>query len=157
MNLSKTQTLTLWRWLLMKTLGSSRDPWTCPYWAPTRYTDHRPKNSDTAPGQILDANFLGRFPSTPDEFRPETSVIRSVLELYFPPYKVRPNPSPYVTVAPILVQTAPGLRNGLEVDFNWASNLGWNTLAGHLLRWPRWRTSKGLLGVSPTSFGGALT
>ena len=99
-----------------------------PYWAPTRYTDHRPKNSDAAPGQILDVNFLGRFLLTPDEFEPETSSIGSVLELSFPPYKVRPNPSPYVTVAPVLVQTAPGLRNGLEVDLVWASNLTWTAL-----------------------------
>ena len=128
MNLSKTQTLTMWRQLLMKTLGKSRDPWTRPYWAPTRYTDHRPKNSDEAPGQILNINFLERFPSTPDEFGPETSSIGSVLELSFPPYKVRPNPSPYVTVAHVSVQTAPGLRNGLEVEFDWASNLGWTPL-----------------------------
>ena len=102
--------------------------WTRPYWAPTRYMGHRPKNSDAAPEQILDANFHRRFPSTPDEFEPETRAIGSVLKLYFHPYQVFPNPSPYVTVAPVLVQTAPRLRNGLEVDFDWASNLGWMPL-----------------------------
>ena len=118
----------MWRRLLMKTLGSSRDPWTRPYWAPTRYKDHRPKNCDAAPGQILDVNFLKQFPSTPEEFGPETSTIGSILKLSFQPYKVRPNPSPYATVVPVLVQTAPGLRNGLEVDIDWASNLGWTPL-----------------------------
>ena len=118
----------MWRRLLIKTLGSWRVHWTHPYWAPTQYTDHRPKNSDATPGQILDVNFIGRFPSTQKEFGPETGAIGSVLELSFPPYKVRPNPSPYVTVAPVLVQTAPGLRNGLEVDFDWTSNLGWTPL-----------------------------
>ena len=65
---------------------------------------------------------------TLDEFGPGTSTIGSVLELSFQPYKVRPNPSPYATVAPVLVKTAPGLRNGLEVEFDWASNLGWTPL-----------------------------
>ena len=65
---------------------------------------------------------------TLDEFGPGTSTIGSVLELSFQPYKVRPNPSPYATVAPVLVQTAPGLRNGLEVDLDWAFNLTWTTL-----------------------------
>ena len=122
MNLYKTQTLTMWRRLLMKTLGSSRDPWMRPYWAPTRYTDHRPKNSDAALGQILDINFLGWFPSTLNVFRPDTRSIGSVLELSFQPYKVRPNPSPYATVASVLVRAVPGVRNGFEVDVVWASN-----------------------------------
>ena len=99
-----------------------------PYWAPTRYTDHRPKNSDAAPGQILDVKFLGRFPSTSDEFGPDTYSIESELKLYFQPYKVRPNPSPYATVASILVRTVPGVRNRLELKFDWASNLGWTPL-----------------------------
>ena len=118
----------MWRRLLKKTLGLWRDPWTRPYWAPTRYTDHRPKNSYSAPGQILDVNFLGQFPTTPDVFGPGTSAIGILLELSFQPYKMRPNPSPYATVAPVLVQTAPGLRNGLEVDLVWASNLTWTAL-----------------------------
>ena len=60
--------------------------------------------------------------------RLETSAIGSVLKLSFQPYKVHPNPSPYVTMAPILLQTAPELRNGLEVDLVWASNLTWTAL-----------------------------
>ena len=90
--------------------------------------DHRPKNSDAAPGQILDVNFLGRFPTTPDEFGPVTGAIGRLLELSFQPYNVWPNPSPYATEAPVLVQTAPGFRNGLEVDLVWASNLTWTAL-----------------------------
>ena len=67
-------------------------------------------------------NFLGRFMSTPNEFGLETSVIESVLELSFQPYKVHPNPTPYATWTSVLVQVIPGVRNGLEVDVVWASN-----------------------------------
>ena len=118
----------IWWRLLKKTLGSWRDPWTRPNWAPTRYTDHRPKNSDATPGQILDVNFIGRFPSTQKEFGPETGAIGSTLELSFQPYKVRPNPSPYATVASVLVRAVPGVRNKLELKFDWASNLAWTPL-----------------------------
>ena len=83
---------------------------------------HRPKNSDAAPGQILDVNFHGRFPSTSDEFGPETSAIGSVLKISFHSYKERPNPTPYVTWAFVLVRALPGIRNRLEVDVVWASN-----------------------------------
>ena len=106
----------MWWQQLKKTLGLWRDPWTRPNWVPARYTDHRPKNSDAAPGQILDINFLGRFLSTPNEFGHETSAIGSVLELSFQPYKVHPNPTPNATWASVLVQAVLGIRNGLEVD-----------------------------------------
>jgi len=125
---AKTHSLTMWRRLLMKTLGSLRDPWTHPYWDSTRYTEHRPKNSDAALGQILDVDLFGQFPTTPYAFWHGPRSIGSFLELSFRQYKVHPNPSPYPTVAPILVQTAPGLRNGLEVDLVWASNLSWTAL-----------------------------
>ena len=94
----------------------------------TRYMAQRPKNSDATPRQILDVILFRQFPSTPDEFGPETGAIGSVLKLSYQPYKELPNPSPYATVVPVLVQTAPGLRNGLEVKFDWASNLGWTPL-----------------------------
>ena len=112
----------LWR-LLKKTLGSWRDPWTRPNWAPTRYTDHRPKNSDAAPGQILDVKFLRRFPSTLDEIGSKTGAIESVLKLSFQPYKERPNPTPFATWASVLVLIAPGLRIRLEVESVLASTL----------------------------------
>ena len=91
---------------------------------------HGPKTekSDATLRQFLDVILFQRFPLTPDEFGLETSAIGSVLKLSFHPYQVSPNPSPYATVAPILVQTALGLRNRLEVNFNWASNLGWTPL-----------------------------
>jgi len=118
----------VWRLLFMKTLGSCKTLWMRPYWAPTRYMDHRRKNSDAAPGQILDVKFLERFPSTPKGFGSETSAIRRVLELSFQPYKVRPNLSPYGTVVSVLVRAIPGVRNRLELEFDWASNLGWTPL-----------------------------
>ena len=100
----------MWQ-LLFMTLGLCKTPWTHPYWATTRYTGLRSKNSDAAPGQILDVNFYGRFPSTPDEFGLETSAIESILKLYFQPYKERPNLSMYVTWASVLVRAIPGVRN----------------------------------------------
>ena len=39
-----------------------------------------------APGQILDANFLGQFPTTQNEFGPETNANRSSMKLAFHPY-----------------------------------------------------------------------
>ena len=97
--------------------------WTRPYCAPTRYTGHRPKNSDAAPEQILDANFHRRFPSTPDEFEPDTRAIGRVLKLSFHTYQVRPNPTPYATWESVLVRPVPGVRNQHEIDLDWASNL----------------------------------
>ena len=57
-----------------------------------------------------------------DEFRPETGSIGRVLKLSFQPFKERPNLTPYATWASVLVLTARGLRNRLEVDVVWASN-----------------------------------
>ena len=94
-----------------KGFRSCKTSWTRPYWEPTRYMGHRPKNSDAAPEQILDGNFHRRFLSTPDEFEPETRAIGSVLKLYFHPYQVRPNPTPYATWASVLVWSVPGVRN----------------------------------------------
>jgi len=73
-------------------------------------------------GQILYVKFLGQFPSTPNEFGPETGAIESVLELSFQPYKLHQNPTPYAIWASVLVRAVPGVRNGLEVDVVWASN-----------------------------------
>ena len=67
-------------------------------------------------------NFPGQFQSTPNEFGPETGSIGSALKLYFQPYKVHPNLTPYATWASVLVRAIPGVRNGLEVDVVWASN-----------------------------------
>ena len=89
----------------------------------TSETIHGPKDGGAAQRQILDIKFLGRFPSTPDEFGPETSSIGSVLKLYFYPYKERPNLTPYTTWAAVLVRPIPGVRNQHEIDLDWASNL----------------------------------
>ena len=75
------------------------------------YKAQRPKDGVAAPGQILDVKFLGRFPSTPDEFGPETSAIRSVLKLSFHPYKEHLNLNQYATWASVLVRAIPRVRN----------------------------------------------
>jgi len=128
MNLSKTQSIMMAAVADNKGFRSCKPPLVAPLMGSTRYMAQRPKNSDATPRQILDVILFRRFPSTPDEFGPETGPIGRVLELSFQPYRVRPNPIPYSTEAPVLVQTAPGLRNGLEVEFDWASNLGWTPL-----------------------------
>jgi hypothetical protein len=38
--------------------------------------------------------------------------------------------SPYVTWASVLLHAAPGVRDGLEIDLCWASNLAWMPLLG---------------------------
>ena len=54
------------------------------------------------------------------------------MNLPFQPYKEHQNPRPYATWASVLVPTARGLRNGLEVDVVWASNwLGRPLLASY--------------------------
>jgi hypothetical protein len=69
------------------------------------------QNSGVALEQILDVNLCRRFPSTPDEFGPETSSIGKSLKLSFYPYKEHPNPTPYATWASVLVWAVPGVRN----------------------------------------------
>ena len=94
----------------------------------TRYMARRPKNGDATLRQIMDVILFRRFHSTPDEFGPETSAIGSVLKLSFHPYQVRPNLTPYATWASILVRAIPGVRDGLELDMYWTSNLTWTPL-----------------------------
>jgi len=45
-----------------------------------------PNYDVAAPGQILDANFLGQFLTTQNEFGPETNANRSSMKLAFHPY-----------------------------------------------------------------------
>ena len=40
----------------------------------------------------------------------------------------REKQSPYATWASVLLHTAPGARDGLELDLDWASNLAWTPL-----------------------------
>jgi hypothetical protein len=69
------------------------------------------QNSGAAPEQMLDVNLCRRFPSTLDEFGPETSSIGSLLKLSFHPYKEHPNPTLYATWTSVLVRAVPGGRN----------------------------------------------
>jgi len=50
------------------------------------------------------------------------------MKLAFQPYMDRRKWTPYVAWASNLMQTAPGLRGGLEVDWAWASNSSWMSL-----------------------------
>ena len=45
------------------------------------------------------------------------------MKLSFHPYKEHPKRTPYVAWASIFVWAAPGLRDGLELEFLWASTL----------------------------------
>ena len=45
------------------------------------------------------------------------------MKLYFHPYKEHPKQTPYAAWASILVRSAPRLRDGLELEFLWASTL----------------------------------
>jgi hypothetical protein len=38
------------------------------------------------------------------------------MKLWFHPYKERPNPNPHTTWVSVLMQTASGLRDGLEIN-----------------------------------------
>jgi hypothetical protein len=105
-----------------------QDPLDVPLLGSNKIQDPKTKktaNNVAAPGQILDVNLFGRFPSTPNEFRPKTSAIGSVMKLYLQPYKEHRKLSPYATWVSVLVNTAPGLRDGLKNEsqkrLDWAS------------------------------------
>jgi hypothetical protein len=86
-----------------------QDPLDAPRMGPDMI--HGPKDDVAAPEQILDVNLCRRFPSTPDEFGPETGYIGSFLQLSFHPYKEHPNPTLYATWASVLVRAVTGVRN----------------------------------------------
>jgi hypothetical protein len=85
------------------------------------------QTGDAAPWQILDVNLFRRFPLTQDEFWHETGAIGSSMKLCFQPYIEYPKPTPYATLASILLRTAPGLRTGLELELLLASTSGTRT------------------------------
>ena len=127
-NLSKTRTLMVrWR-LLMKTLRSCKGSLDAPLMGSREIQGPKAKNGGAAPGQILDLYLFRRFPLTLVEFGCETRSIGKVMKLSFRAYEERPNPSPYATWATVLVQTVPDLRDRLELDFDWASNLTWTSM-----------------------------
>ena len=80
------------------------------------------------PGQILDAILIRQFPLTQTSFGYGTSAIGSSMKLAFKPYMDHRNQTLYVAWASNLMQTAPGLRGGLEVDLDWASTSSWMPL-----------------------------
>jgi hypothetical protein len=78
---------------------------------------------DAEPWQILDVQLFRRYLNNNKEFLGGTSAIGSSLKLSFHPYKERHNRTPYATWASIVLQAAPGLRGGLELEFLCASTL----------------------------------
>ena len=100
-------------------------PWNRPYGLQDDTQANGPKDCVAAAWQILDIHLFQRFLSTPNEFRPQTGVIRSSMKLSFHPYKEHPKRTPYVAWASIFVWAAPGLRDGLKLEFLWAS--AWET------------------------------
>jgi hypothetical protein len=89
--------------------------------AQRRYMAHGPRYGDAAPVQILDVIVFRRFPLTQDSFGREIGAIGSVMKFVIHPYKERPNPSSYASWASVLLRTASGIRDGVEIDFLWVS------------------------------------
>jgi hypothetical protein len=123
LNLSKIQTLK-WQWLLnKKELGACKSPGRNPNGLQHDTRASGSKDGDAAPWLILDVHLFRRFPSTQKDFWCGTSVIRSLMKLWFQPYIECGNLTPYVGWVSNLRQTAPALRGGLEVELDWVSNL----------------------------------
>jgi hypothetical protein len=59
--------------------------------------------------QNLDVNLFRRFPSTPNEFGPETNSIGRSIQFWFHPYNERPKRTPYATGVSISACATPEL------------------------------------------------
>jgi hypothetical protein len=57
----------------------------------------------------------------------------------------------------VLLQAAPGVRDGFELDMDWRLQLALDALVGLLRRWPRWRISLYIFKVLSTYLGYAPT
>jgi len=57
------------------------------------------------------------------EFGPQTKAIAYLMKLSFHPCMDHPIRSPNVFWASVLLHAGPGIRDGLEFDMDWASNL----------------------------------
>jgi hypothetical protein len=127
LNLSKTQIL-IWWWLLnKKELGACKSPGGNPNGFQHSTRANGPTDGDTAPWQILDAHLLWQFPSTQKEFWGKTSAIGNSIKFWFQEYIERPNPTPYVARASILVKSGSRIRVGVEDELDLDSSLLWTS------------------------------
>ena len=110
------------RLLIIRGLGTCKDPLDATLMGSHEIHGPEAKDGGAAPGQFLDVKLSRQFPTTHNEFRHGIRSVGKVIFLAFHPYKERPKRSKYATWESILVQTAPGLRVGLEIDLDWASN-----------------------------------
>jgi hypothetical protein len=103
------------------------------------------RDSSSYHWQILDAELFRRFPLTPMEFGLKPKSLVSLWNYLSIHMWIVKKWSLYVTWASILPQTAPGVRDGLELDLD--------DLAGLLRRWPRRGRPRDFLVCSPSPWG----
>jgi hypothetical protein len=123
LNLRKTQT-PIWQWLLnKKELGACKSPGRNPNAFQHGTRANGPTDGDIAPWQILDANLCRSFLSTHKEFLGVTGAIGSSMKFWFQPYIERPNLTPYMVRASILVNSGSGIQGWVEVELDMDSSL----------------------------------
>jgi len=94
----------------------------------------QPKRRPTVPWQIVDADLFRWFPLTLIEFWHGTSAIGDIMKLSsHPKGGLLKMESVCVLCASVLLQAAPWVRDGLELDMDWASNLAWTPLLNSLV------------------------
>jgi len=134
-----------------------RTLWTRHYWAPTRYTGHRPKRRGAAPWQILDVDLFHELPSTPNSYGPESGGVEKIMKLSFQPYKVFLKRTSYVAVASFLVKIVSEIREENKVkvvdesDFNvYVSNAAMSSSSTYCCPEPWLTRGRGVPDQSPS-------
>jgi hypothetical protein len=102
--LSKIQTLKWQRLLNKRELGACKSPRRNPNGLQHSTWANGPTDGDIAPWQIMNVHLCPRFLSTQKEFWGGTSAIGSSMKFWFQPNIERPNPTPYVARASVLVK-----------------------------------------------------
>jgi hypothetical protein len=84
--------------------------------------------SHTSSNRLLVSDLYSMLLKGPCSHISTTTPIGSLLKFWFQPYIERPNPTPYVARASILVKSGSGIRGGVEVELltslecTWRSN-----------------------------------
>jgi hypothetical protein len=118
----------MWWWLLnKKELGACKSPRRNPNGFQHGTRANGPTDGDTALWQILDAHSFQRFLSSQKKFYGGTGAIGSSMKFWLQPYIERPNPTPYMARASILVKSGSGIRGRVEVELDLDSSLVWTS------------------------------